>query len=326
VTDAVTLPQAGYYTYIEYIEETPGFLGTRTPCGEVSETTLTKATPKVETMVSDTVVRPGAALHDNVKVTGAGSTPVVVELELYGPYSSRAEMDCQGDPYWKGTVQADKGDGEYRSAATQVRRAGFYTYVERIVGTELVTGTESRCGVEAETSLAAPLILTGRGDVEVRAPRASVAQDAGSAPTSVALARLGIRAPVGAADIDLQAGALAVPQNIDRGGWWRDGAAPGARTGTMLLAGHVDSARRGAGAFYPLQRARSGDRIEVRSSDGRTRRWRVTSLRRMRKAALPTSVVTRTGPRRLVLVTCGGPFIEQRGQYRDNIVVTAIPA
>ena len=40
--------------------------------------------------------------------------------------------------------------------------------------------------------------------------------------------------------------------------------------GTILLAGHVDSAKRGAGAFYALKRARRGDRIQLRSDDGRT--------------------------------------------------------
>ena len=108
-------------------------------------------------------------------------------------------------------------------------------------------------------------------------------------------------------------------------GWWRDGAAPGSPRGTVLLAGHVDSARRGAGAFYALKGARRGDTIAVRSGDGSTRSYRVTSLRRVRKAALPTSIFTRSGPRRLVLVTCGGPFETRTKRYRDNVIVTAVP-
>ena len=51
----------------------------------------------------------------------------------------------------------------------------------------------------------------------------------------------------------------------------------------------------------------------------------MTSLRRVRKAALPTSIFTRTGERRLVLVTCGGPFDAARRRYRDNVIVTALP-
>ena len=46
----------------------------------------------------------------------------------------------------------------------------------------------------------------------------------------------------------------------------------------------------------------------------------------MRKAALPTSIYTRAGSPKLVLVTCGGPFDAKTGHYRDNVVVTAVPA
>lgn len=324
VTEPVTIPQAGWYTYRERILETRDFAGVETPCGEESETTIARAAPKVTTLVSDAVVKPGSRIFDRLKVTGLGTTPATVEVELYGPYASRAEMDCKGEPYWKGTVDA-RGDGEYTTAKAELRRAGFYTYVERIAGSELVAPTQSACGVEAETSLAAPLILTGRGDVQVRGPGATAAQDRRPTPTSVAVPRLGIRAPIATADVDTRAGALAVPQNIDRVGWWRDGAAPGDAAGTILLAGHVDSARRGAGAFYALRTARRGDTVELRADDGRTRRWRVTTVRRMRKSALPTGIFTRAGERRLVLVTCGGPFDQRAGQYRDNVVVTARP-
>lgn len=323
-TEPVTIAQAGWYTYRERILETADVAGVETPCGEVSETTIARAAPKVTTLVSDAVVKPGSRIFDRLKVTGLGSTPATVEVELYGPYASRAEMDCRSEPYWKGSVDT-QGDGEYTTEKVELRRAGFYTYVERIAGTELIAPTRSACGVEAETSLAAPLILTGRGDVPVRRPRGAAAQDRRPTPTSVAIPRLGIRAPITISDVDTRSGALAVPQNIDRVGWWRDGAAPGDDAGTILLAGHVDSARRGAGAFFALRGARRGDTVELRADDGRTRRWRVTTVRRVRKRALPTAIFTRSGDRRLVLVTCGGPFDERAGQYRDNVVVTARP-
>jgi hypothetical protein len=41
---------------------------------------------------------------------------------------------------------------------------------------------------------------------------------------------------------------------------------------------------------------------------------------------LPTSVYSSAGRPRLVLVTCGGPFETGTGRYRDNIVLTAVPA
>ena len=63
----------------------------------------------------------------------------------------------------------------------------------------------------------------------------------------------------------------------------------------------------------------------MRSATGTTRSYRVTSLRRVRKAALPTGIFTRSGERRLVLVTCGGPFDTRTKRYRDNVIVTAVP-
>ena len=136
---------------------------------------------------------------------------------------------------------------------------------------------------------------------------------------------LGIDAPIVPVGIDMRAGALGTPNDIDKVGWFRDAAAPGGDSGSILLAGHVDSARRGAGAFFALKSARHGTRIEVRSDDGKTRRYRVTSVRRMPKPALPGKVYSRNGTRRLTLVTCGGPFDARKGHYRDNIVVTAVP-
>lgn len=126
-------------------------------------------------------------------------------------------------------------------------------------------------------------------------------------------------------DIDLDTGALDIPQNIRRVGFWKDGAAPGSAAGAILLSGHVDSAKDGGGAFYPLKRARRGDVVKVTSDDGRTRSHRVTAVRKVLKSQLPDSIFSRTGPKRLVLVTCGGPFPPDVGHYRDNVILTAVP-
>jgi LPXTG-site transpeptidase (sortase) family protein len=112
---------------------------------------------------------------------------------------------------------------------------------------------------------------------------------------------------------------------VRRLGWWRDGAAPGDRRGTTLIAGHVDSATQGNGTFKRLVASRVGTRVRVTTGDGKVRTYRVTSVRRILKAALPAGIFTQRGKRRLVLVTCGGPFDAAIGHYRDNIVVVAVP-
>ena len=148
----------------------------------------------------------------------------------------------------------------------------------------------------------------------------------GATPVRVRIATQGIDAPVFPVGIDLATGTLGVPTDIRKTGWWRDGAAPGQKAGTVLIAGHVDSATRGAGAFFRVKSARAGERVQVVTDDGRTVTYKVVSVRSYAKTALPTGVYTRSGPARLVLVTCGGPFIASEGHYRDNIVLTAVPA
>ena len=314
VTAPAVLGAAGYYTYREGIAESESIAAVTTACAEVSETTIARAAPKVTTVVSNAVVKPGDELFDTLNVTGLGKTPATVVVDLFGPYASRADIDCAGAPSWSGEVEVT-GDGKYESPKAEVRRTGFFVFRERIAGSETVTATQGECLNEAETSLAAPLILGGRGDTvaEVRVSQAS-------SPKRLKLARLGIDAAVSAVGIDLKAGALGIPADIKKVGWWRDGAAPGAANGTVLIGGHVDSAKKGAGAFYPLKSARRGDIVTVDS-----RRYRVTTVKIVRKEALPTSIYTRTGPARLVLVTCGGPFNAKTGHYRDNVIVTATP-
>jgi hypothetical protein len=66
--------------------------------------------------------------------------------------------------------------------------------------------------------------------------------------------------------------------------------------------------------------------VQVTTSNGQTRTYRVVSVQVMLKSKLPTSIFSRRGRPRLVLVTCGGPFDPSIGRYRDNVVVTAVPA
>lgn len=322
VTDRVAIRQAGWYTYRERILATEAFDGVETACGEESETTLVRAAPKVVTQVSSRVVRPGAQIFDRLKVTGLRATTARVEVELHGPFRTRAAITCSGTPFWKGAVTV-RGDGSYVTPRVRVDRSGFYTYRERIARSPVNAGTETACAEEAETSLVQPLIPTGgepRQTLEVDATKPPAG---GSRPTSIRLARLGVQAALRPVSIDADHENLHVPDDIRSAGWWADGSSPGARSGATLIAGHVDSARRGAGAFYPLPRARRGDVIELRTADGRTRRYRVTRIQRVRKDRLPSSIFSRESSPRLVLVTCGGPFAD--GHYRDNVIVTATP-
>jgi len=281
-----------------------------------------RAVPRVTTAASSEIVQPGTPIHDRIRVEGLGTTAAGIEVEAYGPFPSRAAIRCTGTPYWKGRVTA-QGSGELHSPAVRVKRAGFYTFRERVFASERVVASTTACGLTSETTLAAPRIVTGRGD---SSREVTVASTAGSTPTRIRIATHDVDAPVAPVGIDVKHGVLGVPASIHRTGWWKDGAAPGSRTGAVLIAGHVDSATDGAGAFFALPHLARGEHVQVTTKSGRTFAYRVTTVRTYPKNALPTAIYSLRGPARLVLVTCGGPFDELSGRYRDNVVVTAVPA
>ncbi len=320
-TEPVAVGRAGYYTFQESIAAGPTTAAFTSPCAEEAETTFVTAQPTVATVASDAIVFPETAIFDRIRVKGLGSTPAAIDVELYGPFATRDAVECTGAPYWRGRVYA-RGDGEIESPRVTLHKAGFYTYRERLVGSPAVAERTTECPLAVETSLARPQIVTGRGDVSRFRAATGVG---GPTPTRVRVSSVGIDAPVSPAGIDIANSVLAVPPQIGRTGWWRDGMAPGARAGAILIAGHVDSATAGAGAFFRLHEAKVGASVQVQTSDGRTFTYRVASVRSYPKNELPTDVYSRVGRPRLVLVTCGGPFDQAKRHYRDNIVLTALP-
>jgi LPXTG-site transpeptidase (sortase) family protein len=320
-TGPVKLEKAGYYAFQETIPAGPANEAFTATCPDVAETTVARASPTVSTIASNEVVRPGAAIFDHIRVYGLGETAAAIDVQLFGPFPSRAAVRCSMPPYWNGRVYA-KGSGTLQSPSVKVPKAGFYAWRESIVGSPLVEAHTMDCGLAVEMSLARPLVVTGRGDVatHVTAPGAGPLT-----PTRVRISGLDIDAAVFPSVIDVAHGVLGVPDDIDRLGWWRDGSAPGAAHGSILIAGHVDSAKGGAGAFFRLDKAKRGDRIEVETAGGRTFGYRIVSVRKYPKSDLPADVYSVRGDPRLVLVTCGGRFDHASGHYLDNIVVTALP-
>jgi sortase family protein len=318
----VKIGAAGYYTYHESIVDTPAYGGFNGVCGETAETTISRASPTVVTQVTDEVARPGASISDQVKVQGLGTTAAKIEVTLYGPFAVRTVIGCKGTPVGTTSFTA-RGDGTYTSPGVKVARAGFYLFREHLVGSGVVNDVLGSCTAESEVSLAAPLIITGRGDVtrEVRGR----ARTARLAPRRVTIGSIGIDATSSGVGIDTAAGILGVSPNIQHTGWWVDGAQPGDRAGAVLIAGHVDKAGVGPGAFFHLKNAKPGDKVELTAAGGRTFAYKVVSVKSYLKQQLPADVWSRRGPARLVLVTCGGPFDRKARHYRDNVVLTAVP-
>ncbi|MEU3287942.1 class F sortase [Streptomyces longwoodensis] len=187
-------------------------------------------------------------------------------------------------------------------------------------GAEPVTGAASTAPGAAGTSTGAD---TATGTEASRSPgaRASLA-----APTRLLLPRLDLSAavdPVGVADD----GRVAVPPDPRRVGWYRFSPRPGASGGSSVIVGHVDSDDRGLGVLVVLSEVRAGDQVTVERADGSRVDYRVVSRRTVAKEALAASGAFRSeGPAVLTLVTCTGPYLPDRGGYRNNLVVTAVEA
>ncbi len=155
------------------------------------------------------------------------------------------------------------------------------------------------------------------------APKGSA--PAGSAPTRLRIEALALDAPVIPVGVD-ERGELAIPADVDTVGWYRYGSAAGSATGSVVLAGHVDSAQQGVGAFRALWSAEPGTMIHLDRNNGGPLTYRVVSRETFGKNAIPlTALFATTGAPRLTLITCGGPFDSESLSYTDNVVVTAVP-
>ena len=126
--------------------------------------------------------------------------------------------------------------------------------------------------------------------------------------------------PVG---VDAATGELAIPADPAQVGWYQFGSTPGA-AGSAVLAGHVDWKGR-PGAFIDLDRVQLGERVEVDLGDGTTRAFIVIETHLIAKTELPKELFERSGPSKLVLITCGGEFDRSIHRYRQNVVVVAAP-
>jgi Sortase domain len=122
-------------------------------------------------------------------------------------------------------------------------------------------------------------------------------------------------------------GSLVVPDNPRVVGWWTGGSRAGDPFGSIVVAGHVDSATRGVGVLAALPALRAGQVVAL-TAGRRTARYVVVSGGLVRQSQLSrTSGLFRTnGSAQLVLITCGGPFDPVTHHYADNYVVVARPA
>ncbi|MFI7545353.1 class F sortase [Actinoplanes sp. NPDC049599] len=182
-------------------------------------------------------------------------------------------------------------------------------------------------GAAAVTALAsaAPAPSTPASTTASSAEATAPAEEA--APARLRIPALKLDATVAAVGVDAETGEFDVPPSVDRVGWYRFGPGMTATAGSIVVAGHVDSADQGEGAFFRLSSLEPGDTVSLAGTGGADREFTVVARERYRKTRIPLDrYFARDGAPRLTLITCGGPFDAKTRHYRDNIVVTAEPA
>ena len=212
--------------------------------------------------------------------------------------------------------------GGRRTAGWAALAAGLSASVAGVV----LAGQAGRPPADAgqvPAAIAVPVPGPAPQESRVRVPGPPAVPDppAWATPTRVTIGGLRVDAPVEAVGVRGD-GSLAVPDDPDRLGWWIGSATPGSPRGTVVIAGHVDTAEDGPGALVRLAELPVGAPVEVRAGD-RVVRYRAVARRSYAKQRLPADLF-RTGTMpRLALVTCGGTF--SQGTYSHNVIVYAEP-
>lgn len=95
--------------------------------------------------------------------------------------------------------------------------------------------------------------------------------------------------------------------------------------GTTFIASHVAWTKRHRGALYTMATdVEQGELIWVKGFDGSLSTWRVNGMWVAEHQAFPEDYFSATGPRRLVLTTCGGR-VNSYGYYQQNVFLVATP-
>ncbi|GIJ07032.1 class F sortase [Micromonospora andamanensis] len=180
-------------------------------------------------------------------------------------------------------------------------------------------------GAEQAAALASPTPSTAGPAVAV-VPGALPEDTDTVRPVRLRIPSIGVTARVGPVGVNERTKEFDVPPSVDQIGWYRYGPGLETDSGSVVIAGHVDSAEQGRGAFYRLRELAPGDTVTATGDDGTERTYRVVAREEYDKTKIPLErYFARDGRPRLTLITCGGPFDAEARRYRDNIVVTASP-
>jgi hypothetical protein len=144
-----------------------------------------------------------------------------------------------------------------------------------------------------------------------------------TSPVTISMPALDIEMPIEPHGLDVE-GQMSLPESPFSGAWYQYGSAPDSIQGSTVIAAHVDSRVYGVGPFARLREAQAGMAITVTDQAGVVHTYSVVAVERTLKAEVDLSkVFTAVGDPHLVLITCGGEFVQEDRSYTDNYIVTA---
>ncbi|MDR0360077.1 MAG: class F sortase [bacterium] len=186
--------------------------------------------------------------------------------------------------------------------------------------------------------LALALSACGQSQAPKSAPRSSAPSPSSSAapsasasapaspgsvqtPARLSIPQAKVQAPVEQVGVDAQ-GNMGVPSAPTNVAWYDRGPAPG-QPGDAILNGHVDWTT-GPAVFANLRALQPGDEITVATQSGQQVRFKVTGSKAYdANTRPPADLFATSGPPRISLITCTGPWDVGRKQYQQRLVVSA---
>jgi LPXTG-site transpeptidase (sortase) family protein len=147
----------------------------------------------------------------------------------------------------------------------------------------------------------------------------------GPMPISITIPQADVDAPVELTEII--GGVMQNPSGPFVVAWYRESGRPG-ENDNMVMSGHLDYWNVGEAVFFNVGALKQGDAIDVLGDDGLTYRYAVEWVRDFETDGLGQEgiqlIVGKTAEERLTLITCGGEFDYNTGQYKERTVVRAV--
>jgi sortase (surface protein transpeptidase) len=151
-------------------------------------------------------------------------------------------------------------------------------------------------------------------------------QSRGPKPMAIMIPDAEVDAPIEVCEI--VDGVMSAPSGPWVVGWYRESGHLG-EADNVVLAGHLDYWGVGKAVFYHVGSLKKDDDIQVIGDDNQQYPFKVEWVRKidMTKTGADgiRQIVGKTADERLTLITCGGDFDSVTGEYKERIVVRAIP-